>query len=239
MVRGRIIHHSMCLESFPPLTTLRNGSSASAFEAQVGRAAERIDAMSKRNPNRVVPASRLPESVTPLRNAFMKRTKAELVEVLLELANADRGVLRRLTAQFDVSVAPDKLVAVTRQAIIDATAFNVREINRNFAYDYAAYNEVKRNLSRLIRAGQLRVAMDLSLELMKRGSHQVEMSDEGLMTQDIEDCLSVVFSSLRKRKLSALELDAWCSAMLRSDRVQFIAKEQLQSLRGYFQASTG
>ena len=64
-----------------------------------------------------------------------------------------------------------------------------RTANRNFAYDDEAYHEVKRNLGRLIDAGQLRPAMQLALGLMKQGSYQVEMSDEGLMAQDIEDCL--------------------------------------------------
>src|SRR5207247_1875833 len=112
-----------------------------------------------------------------------------LVSFLLELAQTDRGILRQLTAQFDVVPAPDKLVAATRQAIADATDFDEREINYNFDYDYEAYEEVKRNLARLIAAGKLRVAMELALELMKEGSYQVEMSDEGLMTDDIEDCL--------------------------------------------------
>ena len=97
----------------------------------------------------------------------------------MELAQADRGVLRQLTARFDVATAPDDLVAATRQAIADATDFDEREINRNFDYDYQAYSEVKRNLGRLIGSGQLRLAMPLALELMKQGSYQVEMSDEG------------------------------------------------------------
>jgi hypothetical protein len=91
----------------------------------------------------------------------------------MELAQADRGVLRQLTARFDVATTPDELVAATRQAIADATAFDEREINRNFDYDYEAYAEVKRNLGRLIATGQLRLAMPLALELMKRGSYQV------------------------------------------------------------------
>jgi hypothetical protein len=80
------------------------------------------------------------------------------------------------------------LVAATRQAIADATAFDRRDINRNFDYDYGAYEELKRNLDHMIDAGQLPLAMRLALELMKQGSYQVEMSDEGLMTPDIEAC---------------------------------------------------
>ena len=59
------------------------------------------------------------------------------------------------------------------------------QVNYDFDYDYdhAAYSQVKRNLGRLIDQGQLRLAMELSLELMKQGSYQAEMSDEGLMTE--------------------------------------------------------
>jgi hypothetical protein len=41
-----------------------------------------------------------------------------------------------------VATTPDELVAATRQAIADATAFDARDINRNFDYDYEAYGEV-------------------------------------------------------------------------------------------------
>lgn len=194
--------------------------------------------MPSRKPKKPTPARKQPESTAELRQALSKRTKAELVDVLLELAQADRRVLRQLTARFDVAAAPDELVAETRQAIADATAFDARDINRNFAYNSEAYGEVKRNLGRLIASGQLRLALQLALELMKQGSYQVEMSDEGLMTTDIEECLSVVHKALRKCDLPADEIIAWCSAMLANDRVGFIGREPMQSLRNHFQAAT-
>src|SRR5689334_15436893 len=98
--------------------------------------------MSKREPKRATPASKRPESMAPLRQALSGRKKADLVDALLELAQADRRILRQLTARFDVAAAADELVAATRQAIADATAFDKRDINRNFAYDYQAYHEV-------------------------------------------------------------------------------------------------
>jgi hypothetical protein len=134
-------------------------------------------------PKRPAPARGQPGSSTELRRSLTKRTKSELVDVLMELAQADRGVLRQLTARFDVATTPDELVAAARQSIADATAFDEREINRKFDYDYdyEAYAEVKRNLGRLIASGRLRPTMPLALELMKQGSYQVEMSDEGLI----------------------------------------------------------
>jgi len=193
--------------------------------------------MPKRNSKKPAPARKRPESTAELRQALSRQRKAELVDALLELAQADRGVRRQLMARFDVPTAPEELIAATRQAIADATAFDERDINRNFDYDYEAYHAVKRNLSSLIASGQLRLAMQLSLELMGQASHQVEMSDEGMMTEDIEDCLSVVLKSLTQHDLPADEVIAWCSAMLEKDHVGFIARESLQSLRNHFQAA--
>jgi uncharacterized Zn finger protein len=197
----------------------------------------RIQAMPQRQPKKPAPRSKRSESVADLRQALTRRKKADLVAVLLELAQADRRVLRQLLARLDVAAAPDELVAATRQAISDATLFDQRDINRNFDYDHEAYAEVKRNLSRLIASGQLRPAMQLALDLMKQGSYQVEMSDEGMMTEDIEDCLDVVLKALEKCDLPAADIIAWCSAMLANDRVRFIARQQLESLRNRRQAA--
>ena len=114
--------------------------------------------MAKRPSKKSAPARKHAKSTAALRQALSKRTKAELVTVLLELAQTDRGILRQLTSRFGVVEAADELTAVTRQAIADATDFDERDMNRNFDYDYQAYDEVKRNLSRLIASGQLRPA---------------------------------------------------------------------------------
>jgi uncharacterized Zn finger protein len=172
-----------------------------------------------------------------LRKSLAKRTKGELIDVLVEFAKDHRDLLRRLEARFELETPPKELAVATRQAIADATDFDERDINRNFSYDYAAYGEVKRNLSRLVDLGQLRLAMELSLELMQQGSYQVEMSDEGLMTHDIEECVRVVMKALKKCDLPQGEKIAWCAEMLKRDRVGFICNRELQSLRNHFEAS--
>ena len=80
--------------------------------------------------------------------------------------------------------------------------------------------------------------MTLALELMKEGSCQVEMSDEGLMTDEIEECLMIVIKALEKHNLPADESLAWCCAMLENDCVGFICRNELESLRRRFEAST-
>ena len=177
-----------------------------------------------------------------LREALTKRTKAELIDFLTEFAGEDRGLLRRdpqagAPVSIDLETPADEIVATTRQAIADATYFDKRNINYNFDYDYAAYAEVKRNLGRLIDLGELRLAMELSLELMKQGSYQVEMSDEGLMTEDIEQCIGVVVQALTKSALLPDEVLAWCAAMSKSDRVGLIYDWELAALRKHAEAS--
>ena len=190
--------------------------------------------MPKRRPKKIIKTA---DVAKRLRKALAKRTKNELVDVLVKLARDDRNVLRQLDARFELEAPPRELAVATRQAIADATDFDERDINRNFDYDYAAYDAVKRHLSRLVDLGQLRLAMELSLELMAQGSYQVEASDEGLMTDDIEDCLKVVIQAVRNCDLPTSELIAWCRDMLQKDRVGFICEKELKSLRYDLEAS--
>lgn len=189
--------------------------------------------MSKRRVKKIVGKA---DSVERLRKALAKGTKTELVDILVELSRHDRSLFRRLGVQFQLESPAEELAAATRQAIADATDFDEREINRNFSYDHAAYDEVKRNLGRLVAEGQLPLVMELCLELMKQGSYQVEMSDEGMMTADIEECLAVVVKALKRSDLPSAGVIAWCDRMLKTDRVGFIYREELQSLRSHIEA---
>jgi hypothetical protein len=182
----------------------------------------------------------LPEPFDPaphvqrLGKALAKRKKAELIEALVELAGDDRKILRQLEARFDVPAPQDDLVKLIRQAITDATSFDERRTNYNFDYDYQAYESVQRNLKKLVEDGAYELAMELSLELMDQGSYQVEMSDEGLMTEDIEGCLKGVLQGLKHSDLPAEAIVDWCDAMSRADRIGFVCDKELKSLRKRF-----
>jgi len=193
--------------------------------------------MPKRRLKEVPKAVKTAGSVEGLRKALTRRRKDELVAIVMVLASADRRILGQLTSRFEVAVPPEELVGATRRAIANATDFDERDMNHNFDYDDDAYVETQRNLKRLLDLDQLPSAMELALELMKEGSRQVEMSDEGLMTDDIEECLMVVIKAIRKCDLPTGETLAWCSAMLDNDCVGFICEGDLKSLRKHFEAS--
>jgi hypothetical protein len=169
----------------------------------------------------------------PLCKALQKRNKAELVDVLVQLAGSDRDIRRDLEARFAVKLASKELVQATRAAITDAAYFNPREMNTNFAYDYAAYEAVEKNFRRLIDQGHLEQTMELALELMRLGSAQVEMSDKGLMHEDIEKCLRVVLDAIPHAQPPTAAVERWCSAMQQSDRVGFICNPGFERLRSW------
>ena len=190
--------------------------------------------MSKRRVKKVV---RKADSVERLRKALVKATKNDLIDILVQLARDDRNLFRQLGEHFKLEVPPEEIATAASLAIANATDFDEREINRNFDYDYAAYDEVKRNLSRLVELEQLPLAMELCLELMKQGSYQVEMSDEGLMTADIEECLAVVVKAIKKSDLPPADVIAWCDRMLKADRAGYVYRKELQTLRAHPSAS--
>jgi hypothetical protein len=78
----------------------------------------------KREPKRLAPIPKQPEPLTDLRRALSRNKKSALVDMLIELAQADRGVLRQLSTRFEEVTTPEELVTRTLQAISDATAFD-------------------------------------------------------------------------------------------------------------------
>ncbi len=166
-----------------------------------------------------------------LRKALSKQTKEALIDIVVALAKDDLGILKRLAAKFKLEASPTELVAATRHAISVATDFDERDCNSDFDYDSNAYDEVKKNLGRLIERGELRQAMELSIGLMELGSYQVESSDEGLMSDEIEECIEVVIKALKKCDLPPSDVVAWCAAMIKNDRLGFICDEELEALK--------
>ncbi|MCA9122734.1 MAG: hypothetical protein H6822_15430 [Planctomycetaceae bacterium] len=177
-----------------------------------------------------LPVPKMTVTIDRLKAVLAKRKKSELIDVIVGIAKADRGIQRQLESRFGVETPPVELIAATRVAIADATDFDEREINYNFDYDDEAYGTVKRNLARLIELGHLREAMELAQEVMSEGSCQVEMSDEGLMTEDIEECLQVVITAVAKSDLPAAEVAAWCADMTKRDRIGVHCDSELAAL---------
>ena len=171
------------------------------------------------------------EATERCKRLLTKRLKGELVDFIVEVARADSGFRRTVESRFGVTNSSEELIEGTRRAIAAATDFDDRELNSNFDYDSKSYQIVKQNFARLAKVGKYVEVMELSLQLMREGSYQVECSDEGMMTDEIQDCLRVVIDALKKSDLAPSGLVVWCDQMLKGDRVGFICQEELRALQ--------
>lgn len=133
---------------------------------------------------------------------------------ILQIACANRHVRQAVQSEYDLEVSNSELIADTRSVIQLATDFDDRDVNSNFDYEFDAYRAIERNFAHLIREGELAEVMELSIKLMREGSRQVECSDEGMMTHEIEACLGVVIKALKKKSLPASDIVRWCDQML-------------------------
>jgi hypothetical protein len=159
-----------------------------------------------------------------------KWTKAELVAMILAIAKEHAIVARELEDRLTIEKPADLLVADVSSAIDRATDFDERMMNHNFAVDWQAYADVQKGLSQLVELGLLADAKSLALKLMKSGSYQVECSDEGLMTDNISECLKPVIRAVKAA--GSDEAVKWAGDMQAADRVRFICDKELAQLRG-------
>lgn len=164
-----------------------------------------------------------------IEKALRKRTKEDLVRMILRIAKDNAVVARKLESHMDVEKPVDLLVADVSSAIDCATDFDEQMNNYNFDLDGQAYDHVRNGLSQLIKRGHLEDAQSLALKLMKDGSHQVEASDEGLMADEIRDCLRPVIRAVKA--VGGDNAAQWAHKMQLADRVGFIRDHELAELR--------
>jgi hypothetical protein len=164
-----------------------------------------------------------------IENALAKRTKAELIEILMKIAKEHSTVARELEEQLRIEKPVDVMIDDVSSAIDRATSFDESEFNRNFDVDWQAYEDTQKGLRKLVELGCLEDAKSLALQLMAMGSYQVECSDEGLMADDIEDCLRPVIRAVKTA--GGAEAVKWAKEMDKADCVGFICKRELAELR--------
>lgn len=165
-----------------------------------------------------------------LPKALAKLTKEELVEIVIAAARNDGRLRQALEARFPSDFPGRDLVEETVMAISRATDFDDREIGQNFDYDYEAYEKIERNFRKLVNSGKLTDAMPLALKLMREGSYQAEMSDESLMSDDLERALRVVIDAVDRAEMPAQAVITWCQEMVKADRLAFLCRSELEGV---------
>jgi hypothetical protein len=179
-----------------------------------------------KDPRRLSKTDRFPLIETEL----LKQTKVELVALILGIAKEHAVVAWQLEDRLPIEKPADLLITDVSLAIDRATDFDQRLMNHNFDVDWQAYDDVQKGLSQLVEMGRLADAKLLALKLMKAGSYQVECSDEGLMTDEISECLAPVIRAVQAA--GGDEAAQWAKDMQIADRVGCICDQELAKLRG-------
>lgn len=172
----------------------------------------------------------IPDRSSLIDKALRQQTKVDLIALILRMADEHAVIARELEDQLNIEKPVSQLVPDVSAAIDRATSFDRRKMNRNFDVDWQAYAAVQKGLARLVELGHLADAKSLALHLMKAGSYQVECSDEGLMSDEICDCLRPVIEAVEAAGGS--EAAQWARDMSQADRVGVICHEELAELRG-------
>jgi len=194
--------------------------------------------MAKRKAAKKAPLKKVPKRKATLPRdrlrAILEQQKTkDLVQMIVELSENSSHTLRQVQRRFKIEdeMSLEELVAATRVAINDATEVDEHRLNYNFEYDYKAYETVARNFKKLIKLGHSEKVMELSVELVHRGSYQVECSDEGLMTEDIQKCLLPVINAVRKSGLKSADVFRWSNLLLATDRVGCICRKEILAMQ--------
>lgn len=158
-----------------------------------------------------------------LRVALDKMKNADLVELTLRVAQESKASGWMLEQEVGLDKPIDVLVNDVAVAIDIATKVDEQRMNYNFEYDWRAYEAIQRGLSQLIQKGEIEEAKALALKLMQQGSYQIECSDEGLMQEEIENCLRPVISAVADSSGGG----EWVREMLRHDGTGCICQQEL------------
>lgn len=163
-----------------------------------------------------------------LRTALSQLEKDDLVELAVRAAQEEKAVQWLLEEQTRLEKPVELLVHTIEDAIKIATRVNEHELNRNSHYDWRAYKAAESGLTQLIEKQAIEEAKALALTLIERGGHQINCSDEGMMREEIEDCLRPVIAAVA---FSPGASD-WARDMLTRDTSGFICEGELRELAG-------
>jgi hypothetical protein len=116
------------------------------------------------------------------------------------------------------------LIGDIRSALRKATYVPKEQINHNFSVDYDAYEQVRRGLKKLVEREHLREAMAIAIEVMKLGSHQVELSDEGLMADEVVETVKLVVKEVEASQVDPDEKAKWLESLAEADWLELLSR---------------
>ncbi len=151
-----------------------------------------------------------------LRPYLEEQTKAELVALVIELADAHDAVRQLLADRRNLAAGQtQKILQMIRREIHALEESLWDEYNdRDLA---ANVGRLKAALKGLVAAGQADAAVRLGPELLDAGSRALEHDDEGESDAAFADCFEVLFQALDTASLSPADQIEWAIDMEQAD----------------------
>ncbi|MFO0914377.1 MAG: hypothetical protein U0795_15560 [Pirellulales bacterium] len=152
-------------------------------------------------------------------------SKEELISFVCESSMRWPALCRHVLMQTEHDQPLTGLIGDIEAAIRAATYVPKEKLNRNFDYDIEEYEQVRIGLRKLMRLGYMTEAMDLAIELLFAGNDQIDASDEGLMAEEIVECVNVV-TQVVEATGSEAERQAWAQRLASSDDLSILGRNR-------------
>ncbi len=157
-----------------------------------------------------------------LRAHLQKQTKAELVTLLVQLAEAHEGVRRSIEDRRTLTSGKTHKVLQTIRGEIAALAEPAWD-SYGYGVPVASTERLEAALRALVEAGQADTAVQLGPELLAAGSRALEYEHEGESGDAISACLDVLFRALDGTSLAAADRIEWTLDMALADDYELCA----------------
>ncbi len=154
----------------------------------------------------------------PLHNFLQDKTKAELVSLIVEMAESNEKARQWLDDRRALSLGRiDDILGLVRREI---EALGEQEWDYNEYGPAAAVvdtDHIKAALKGLVEAGHAAAAVQLGPELLSSGSELIELDYEGEAHYPISDCFDVLFRALHTAFPSPADQVEWALDMALAD----------------------
>jgi len=142
-----------------------------------------------------------------LRPFLAKKTQVGLLDLLIEILKRNPEELERLQEARDLGRgAVALLVSQAQSELMSVTAEPAWTDRWRGGGSLPDYTNLRRRFENLLAAGATDALVGLGIELLRRGTQQVEAShDEGMTAGEIGGCMQIVFEALLSSKRSDAE----------------------------------
>lgn len=154
-----------------------------------------------------------------LRSYLQEHSKAELVELLLELSKTHDEVRQSLENRRSLTSGETrKVLKIIRSEI--ATLEEPAWESRHYGYQARNTDRLKAMLQALVASGQADAAVRLGPELLAAGTQALEYEHEGESSEAIGACLDVLFGAMDRTSMSAADRIEWVLDMTLADEYE-------------------